>query len=97
VGAVFNSTKTNKKEFFEYTLVNSVRDWRTKWFYASNVQPSLAVHSDARSVVNDWWEKTPLLAEDLKRIKPFLERIKVLRQQGLTGFGIMASYLCHRV
>jgi hypothetical protein len=33
------------------------------------------------------------LPEDLKKIKPFLERIKV----GLTGFGIMASFLHHRV
>jgi hypothetical protein len=55
------------------------------------------VHSDARPVVNDWWEKTPLTAEDLKKIKSFLDRIKILNQQGLTGFGIVANYLCHRV
>jgi hypothetical protein len=55
------------------------------------------VHSDAGPVVNDWWEKTPLAAEDLKKIKPFLDRIKVLKQQGLTGFGIVANYLCLRV
>jgi hypothetical protein len=44
-------------------------------------------------VVNDHWEKLPLSSEDLKKIKPFLERIKVLKQQGLTGFGIVASFL----
>jgi hypothetical protein len=37
------------------------------------------------------------LAEDLKRIKPFLEWIKVLKQQGLTGFGIVVNYLHHQV
>jgi hypothetical protein len=47
--------------------------------------------------VNDRWEKLPLPPEDLKKIKPFLERIKVLKQQGLTGFGIMANFLCRRV
>jgi hypothetical protein len=74
-----------------------VKDWRTKWFYAGNVEPSLVVHSDARLVVNDWWEKMPLTAEDLKEIKPFLDRIKILKQQGLTGFGIVASYLHRQV
>ena len=81
MGAVFKFRQNIQKEFFEYTLVESVRDWRTECFYAGNVQPSLAVHSDARSVINDWWEKTPLSPEDLKKIKPFLERIKVLKQR----------------
>jgi uncharacterized membrane-anchored protein len=47
--------------------------------------------------MNDRWEKLPLLPEDLKKIKPFLERIKVLKRQGLTGFGIMVSFLRRRV
>jgi hypothetical protein len=59
--------------------------------------PPLAVHSDANAVVNDRWEKLPLSPEDLNKIKSFLERIKVLKQQGLTDFGIVASFLRHRV
>jgi hypothetical protein len=59
------------------------------------MEPSLAVHSDARLVPNDWWEKTPLTAEELRKIKPFLDRIKVSKQQSFIGFGIVASYL-HR-
>jgi hypothetical protein len=47
--------------------------------------------------MNDHWEKLPLSPEDLKKIKPFLEWIKVLKQQDLTGFSIVASFLCHRV
>jgi hypothetical protein len=53
--------------------------------------PPLAVHSDASPIVNNRWEKLPLSLEDL------LERIKVLKQQGLTDFGIMASFLHHQV
>jgi hypothetical protein len=56
------------------------------------MEPSLTVHSDAGPVVNDWWEKTPLTAEDLKKIKSFLDRTKVLKQQGLTRFGIVAGF-----
>jgi hypothetical protein len=57
-----------------------VKDWRTKWFYVGNMEPSLAVHSDVGSVPNDWWEKMPLTAEELRKIKPFLDRIKVFKQ-----------------
>jgi hypothetical protein len=57
------------------------------------MSPPLAVHSNARPVVNDRWEKAPLTAEDLKKIKPLLEKIKILKQKGLTSFGIVASYI----
>jgi hypothetical protein len=45
------------------------------------VEPSLVVHSDVGPVVNDLWEKTPLTVEDLKKIKSFLDRIKIMKQQ----------------
>jgi hypothetical protein len=77
-GIQFHQNK--QKEFFEYTLVNLVRDWRTKWFYVGTVQHPLAVHSDTEPIVNDHWEKIPLSAEDLKKIKSFLEWINVLKQ-----------------
>jgi hypothetical protein len=73
-GIQFRQNK--QKEFFEYTLVNSVKDWQTEWFYASNIEPFLGVHSDAGPVPNDWWEKTPLAIEELKNIKPFLDRTR---------------------
>jgi len=74
-----------------------VKDWRTEWFYVGNMDPPLIVHSDVGPVLNDRWEKTPLTSEELQKIKPFLDRIKTLKQQGLTDFGIVASYLRRRV
>jgi hypothetical protein len=38
-----------------------------------------------------------LTIEELNKIKPLFERIKTLKQQGLTGFGIVTSYLRRRV
>jgi hypothetical protein len=61
------------------------------------MSPPLAVHSDAGPIVNDRWEKAPLMAEDLKKIKPLLEKIKILKQKGLTGFRIVASYIHLRI
>jgi hypothetical protein len=57
----------------------------------------LVVHSDVGLVVNDRWEKVSLTAEDLKKIKLLLEKIKILKQKVLTSFGIVASYIHHRV
>jgi hypothetical protein len=48
-------------------------------------------------MVNNHWEKAPLTSEELKKIKPLLEKIQTLKQQGLTGFGIVASFLHCRV
>jgi hypothetical protein len=60
-------------------LVDSVKDWRIEWFHAGNMSLPLAVHFDAGSVVNDWREKAPLTVEDFKKIKPLLEKIKILK------------------
>ena len=57
--------------------------------------PSLAIHSGSGPSVNDWWEKNSLMSDELQAIQPFLERISNLKQQGLTGFGIIPSFL-HR-
>jgi hypothetical protein len=70
-------------------------EWLSEWFYAGTMLPTLAVHSDSGPSVNDCWEKNPLSSEVLKKIQPLLERIR--KQQGLTGFGMVASYLRRRV
>jgi len=49
-----------KSKFFDYDLVDSVRDFRANWFYAANLIPSLAVHSRSGPVVNDRWDKNPV-------------------------------------
>jgi hypothetical protein len=48
-------------------------------------------------MVNDRSEKAPLTSEELKKIKPLLEKIQTLKQQGLIRFGIVANFLCCRV
>jgi hypothetical protein len=57
-----------KESLFDYYLVDSVKEWRSEWFYAENMLPTLAVHSDSGPSVNDRWEKNPLSSEELKKI-----------------------------
>ena len=74
-----------------------MRDWCANWFYAANLILSLSVHSRSGPLVNDRWEKNPVTTAELQTIKPFLERICTLKQQGLTCFGIISSFLHRRV
>jgi hypothetical protein len=62
-----------------------VKEWHSEWFYTKNILPALVVHTDSGPSVKDHWEKNPLSSEELKKIQPFLDRIRVLKQQGLTG------------
>ena len=41
--------------------------------------------------------KNSLTSDELQAIQPFLERISTLKQQGLTGFGIISSFLRRHV
>jgi hypothetical protein len=42
-----------KNQFFDYDLVDSVRDWCADWFYATNTIPPLAVHYGSGPTIND--------------------------------------------
>ena len=54
-----------KSKFFDYDLVDSVRDWRADWFYVADIIPPLAVHFGSGPMFNDRWEKNPLMVDKL--------------------------------
>lgn len=74
-----------------------MRDWKSEWFYTRNMIPSLVVHSNAAPEVVDNWEKNSLTAGEVERLRPFFERIGTLKLQGLTGVGIVASFIRRQV
>ena len=55
--------------------------------------PPLSVHSSSGPTVNDRWEKKLLTEDENQAIKPLVERISTLKQQGLIGLGIISSFL----
>jgi hypothetical protein len=65
--------------FFDYDLVDSIKEWRSEWFYAGSINAPLAVHSNSGPMVNNRWRKAPLTSEELKKIKPLLEKIQTLK------------------
>jgi hypothetical protein len=64
--------QSHKNQFFDYSLVDSVRDWSANRFYATNMIPPLAVHSGFGPTINDRWEKNLLTSDELQALKPFL-------------------------
>jgi hypothetical protein len=73
-----------------------MRDWRSEWFYARNMNPPLEVHSNSPLVVHDNW-KNSLTAREVNSLRPLLDRIGALKLMGLNGAGIVASFLRHRI
>jgi hypothetical protein len=69
-------------------LVDLVKDWRAKWFYAENV------HNNARPSVNNQWEKETLTPSEIEKIRPFLKQI-ALKIRGLSSIEIVASFIRH--
>ena len=57
-----------KNKFFDYDLVDSMRDWRADWFYATNLIPSLSIHSGSGPSVNDRWDKNPVSPTEVQAI-----------------------------
>jgi hypothetical protein len=61
-GIQFRQDKKNL--FFDYDLVDSMKEWCFEWFYVGNMLPALAIHSDSSPSINDRWEKNPLSSEE---------------------------------
>ena len=86
-----------KKEYLHYTLVDSMKNWRAKWFYAENMWLPLEVHSNAAPMPNARWEKELMNTMELERIRPFLKQLLYMKDEGLNGVGVVASFIRHRV
>ena len=59
---------------------------------AKHVAP-LEVHSDTVLVPNNHWDKETLSATELEGIRPFLKQIQAMKDKGLSGVGVVASFI----
>jgi hypothetical protein len=44
-------------------------------------------------VPNARWEKEPMNATELEGIRPFLKQLSAMKDQGLNGVGVVASFI----
>jgi hypothetical protein len=96
-GAGIQFRAGRKTEYIHYTLVESVKSWRSEWFYAGNMHPPLELHSNAAPVPNTLWDKEVLSTTEIEGIRPFLNQIRSMKDQGLRRVGVVASFIRRRV
>lgn len=91
---VLQSHQGKKADFFQISIVDSLK-WADKWFYLP--KPFEGFSPDfASPPFSELWGKKPSDAE-IRALKPLLSRIRLLQEQGLTGNGIVASFVRRRV
>ena len=53
----------------------------------------LKVHSNTTPMPNNHWDKETLSAMELEGIRPFLKQIQAMKDKGLSGVGVVASFI----
>jgi hypothetical protein len=61
------------------------------------MHPPLEVHSNAAPIPNMLWDREILSATEIEGIRPFLNQIKLMKDQGLSGVGVVVSFIRRRV
>jgi hypothetical protein len=91
------------KDYISMRLATSNKGWQSRWFYLKNdtatALPEHALSEYTRRVVeavlDSWGWGVP--KRDVKRITDHLAAIKILREDGMKGNGIIGAYHARRV
>jgi len=59
--------------------------------------PPLEIHSNTTPVPNARWEKEPMSSTVLEGIRSFLKQLSAMKDQGLNGVGVVASFIGRQV
>jgi len=87
-GAGFQFRVGRKTEFLTYTLRDSKKNGKSKWFYSGNVLPSLETHVVDTPWVNPYWDQENMSLKEFEALHPHIKQIVVLRRNGLIGEGV---------
>ena len=55
--------------------------------------PPLEVHNNVVPMPNAYWDKETVNATELEGIHPFLKQLLTMKDQGLNGVGVVASFI----
>ena len=80
-------------------LSTSNKGWHSHWFYLKNDAAASLPEFTERLVeeVSDSWRKWGVLEKDKKKIWDHLIAIRILKERGLKGSGIIGAYHVSRV
>jgi hypothetical protein len=83
-----------EKLYIPYKYPSSLSGWKECWFYIGNHAPSLP-ESIARvpKITRGWTKQAP----ELSQVNKLLAKIKILRDEGVTGVLVMYSWIGRRI
>jgi hypothetical protein len=77
-------------------LIDSNKDWKSKWFYVTNHHPELSKPSGKQPKHRPWWNTEPTMPEGIK-LPELLAKTKVLREARLRAEHVAFSFMKRRV
>jgi hypothetical protein len=92
------------KDYMAARVSTSNKGWHSQWFYQKNdAAPNLPEHAlpvytrRVVEVVPESWVKWGVPKKDVKKITDHLAAIKILKENGVKGSGIIRAYHTRRV
>jgi hypothetical protein len=95
-GAGIQMQEDAAEQYLSYKLIDSIQDWKAKWFYITNHHPGLPKPSGKQPKHRAWWNTEPTMQEGIQ-LPELLARIKVLREAGLRAEHVAFSFMKRRV
>ncbi|RLN08342.1 retrotransposon protein, putative, unclassified [Panicum miliaceum] len=78
--------------YLKYTIPRSLSGCHAQWFYIGNHQPSLPKRDNSPPQHQECWLKKPT-EEECRNIPELMQRIKVLKDKGVTGESVAYSFI----
>jgi hypothetical protein len=95
-GAGIQMREDAAEQYLSYKLIDSNQDWKAKWFYITNHHPELPKPSRKQPKHQAWWNMEPTMQEVIQ-LPELLQKIKALREAGLSAEHVAFSFMKRRV
>jgi hypothetical protein len=96
VGAGIQMREDAAEQYLAYKLIDSNKDWKSKWFYITNHHPELPKPSRKQPKHRLWWNTEPMTQEGIQ-LPELLLKIKALRKAGLRTEHVAFGFMKRRV
>jgi hypothetical protein len=95
-GAGIQMREDAANQYLSYKLIESNKDWKSKWFYICNHHPELPKPSGKQPKHRVWWNTEPTMQEGIQ-LPEVMKKIKALREAGLRAEHVAFSFMKRRV
>jgi hypothetical protein len=84
------------EKYIEYKFPTSLYGWKVRLFYIGNHKPTLPeITTEPPKITSEWREIT--YEADMDLVNELLNRMKVLKKEGVTRASVMYSWIGRRI